>query len=232
MAAVATRHPLHRDNPANPQRVAPAAWQYAILIAADRERRRGDLSAVAQRRLHYEQAFEHYLRANRVPYVAVDEAKKSLLPAGHTPHSIKSFDFVVYTAGRNLLVDVKGRMYGSASGGSRRFESWVTLDDIQGLQRWQKLFGSDFEAVFVFAYCLRRQPPDALFEELFEYAKKWYALREVPLDAYRRSMVKRSTSWRTVHVPAATFREISRPFSARRQEISGRACEAPSAPIC
>ena len=33
---------------------------------------------VAQRRFHYEQAFEHYLRANRVPYVAVDEAKKAL----------------------------------------------------------------------------------------------------------------------------------------------------------
>ena len=30
---------------------------------------------MAQRRFHYEQAFEHYLRANRAPYVAVDEAK-------------------------------------------------------------------------------------------------------------------------------------------------------------
>ena len=41
---------------------------------------------MAQRRFHYEQAFEHYLRANRIPYVAVDEAKKALMPtAGKTP---------------------------------------------------------------------------------------------------------------------------------------------------
>ena len=36
---------------------------------------------MAQRRFHYEQAFEHFLRANRVPYLVVDEAKKTLLPA-------------------------------------------------------------------------------------------------------------------------------------------------------
>ena len=33
---------------------------------------------VAQRRFHYEQAFEHYLRANAIPYVAVNEAKRAL----------------------------------------------------------------------------------------------------------------------------------------------------------
>ena len=47
---------------------------------------------MAQRRFHYEQAFEYYLRANRVPYVAVDEAKKSLLPEGETLESLKSFE--------------------------------------------------------------------------------------------------------------------------------------------
>ena len=35
---------------------------------------------MAQRRHHYEAAFEGYLRQRRIPYVAVDEAKKSLLP--------------------------------------------------------------------------------------------------------------------------------------------------------
>ena len=54
---------------------------------------RGTLD-VAQRRFHYEQAFEHYLRANRIPYVAVDEAKKSLISPGHGSGCIKSFDFV------------------------------------------------------------------------------------------------------------------------------------------
>lgn len=36
---------------------------------------------MAQRRHHYEQAFEAYVRQERIPYVAVNEAKKALLPA-------------------------------------------------------------------------------------------------------------------------------------------------------
>ena len=31
--------------------------------------------------------------------------------------AIKNFDFVVYGANRNLLVDVKGRMFGKANAG-------------------------------------------------------------------------------------------------------------------
>ena len=186
---------------------------------------------MAQRRFHYEQAFEHYLRANRVPYVAVDEAKKALMPApapgkgkrapaSTEPHtSLKSFDFVVYAPQRNLLVDVKGRMFGKADSttplSNRRYESWVTLDDVKSMRHWQRLFGADFQAVFVFAYCLRQQPPDALFDELFTFGDRWYALREVTLAEYEQAMVKRSDKWQTVHVPAADFARISRSFSAR-----------------
>jgi hypothetical protein len=183
---------------------------------------------VAQRRFHYEQAFEHYLRANRVPYVAVDEAKKALMPAAakqkaaksvDTVTALKSFDFVVYAPHGNLLVDVKGRMFGSGkaatSTSNRRYESWVTQDDVDSLQQWQKLFGADFTAVFVFAYCLRQQPPDALFDEVFAFGDKWYALREVNLADYVRDMVQRSERWQTVHVPGEAFSRISRPFLAR-----------------
>ena len=186
---------------------------------------------MAQRRFHYEQAFEHYLRANRVPYVAVDEAKKSLIPAGHASPSIKSFDFVVYAAGGNLLVDVKGRMFGSESGRGRTFESWVTMDDIHGLTHWQTLFGTGFEAIFVFAYCLRQQPPDALFEELFAYGTRWYALRQVPLEAYCAAMKRRSSKWETVYIPAEAFRKISRPFSARQQMTKEVPCDTPDSVI-
>jgi hypothetical protein len=204
---------------------------------------------VAQRRFHYEQAFEHYLRSNRVPYVAVDEAKKALAPisgGGRGPSSLKSFDFVVYTPQRNLLIDVKGRMFGRGSakpqaggdadrvtraassgagagtgsrsggrGGGGHYESWVTRDDVDCMEQWQQLFGEGFMAVFVFAYCLRQQPPDALFEEVFAFNQRWYALREVTLADYRRVMQQRSAKWTTVHVPAAAFAAISRPFSVR-----------------
>ncbi len=73
---------------------------------------------MAQRRHHYELAFEHYLRDRRVPYVAVDEARKALLPEdaqllvtdpGLGQRSLKSFDFVLYGRDANLLVEIKGR---------------------------------------------------------------------------------------------------------------------------
>jgi len=181
---------------------------------------------MAQRRFHYEQAFEHYLRCNRVPYVAVDEAKKTLLPDGgrESLPSIKSFDFVVYGPHGNLLIDVKGRMFGSGNTeasltSNRRFESWVTRDDVEGLTQWQRLFGPDFTAVFVFAYCLRQQPPDALFDEVFAFNQRWYALRSVGLEEYRQHMVERSSSWKTVHVPREVFARISEPFSVRAAAV-------------
>jgi hypothetical protein len=181
---------------------------------------------MAQRRFHYEQAFEHYLRANRIPYVAVDEAKKALLPAEDAMSTIKSFDFVVYgPEGRNLLLDVKGRKLaarprkvggtGACGAGGRRLENWVTREDVEGLERWGRLFGPGFEPAFVFMYWCECQPPDALFEEIFEFAGRWYALRETTLADYRREMQRRSPRWDTLCVPTAAFNRISRPFSLR-----------------
>jgi hypothetical protein len=194
---------------------------------------------VAQRRHHYEQAFETYLRSRRVPYVAVDDAKKALVPEG-TPMlvntggadgsvaeaSLKSFDFVIYGRGTNLLVEVKGRRIGrrtlagpgrtgsSAGGAGRsRLESWVTLDDVASLEAWGRLFGPEFTAAFVFIYWCEEQPPDALFEEIFEHRGRWYALRAVTLAEYVSAMKVRSLRWRTVHVPSAAFDRVSRPFA-------------------
>jgi hypothetical protein len=66
---------------------------------------------VANRDNHYEAAFEEYLRGRGVPYVAVDEAKRSVLSDGG---SIKSLDFIVSTPGPiTWLVDVKGRRFPS-----------------------------------------------------------------------------------------------------------------------
>lgn len=194
---------------------------------------------VMLRRHHYECAFEEYLRSRRIPYVAVDEARKALLPIGvmadplnpHAP-ALKSFDFVVYGDNTNLLLDVKGRRVprgrGTGADGPLRvgrLESWVTEDDIASLRRWERLFGPGFEAAFVFVYWCDAQPPDALFQEVFEHRAQWYALRTVRLGEYVRAMKPRSPRWRTVHVPGAAFERISQPFapSLLAAAVSGRA---------
>ncbi|GMV27043.1 MAG: hypothetical protein AMXMBFR58_30740 [Phycisphaerae bacterium] len=183
---------------------------------------------------HYETAFERYLRARRIPYVSVDEARKALLPTDHAfrvhcesaapgtspaSHSLKSFDYVIYGAGANLLVEVKGRKVGRARGspGSgayrSRLQSWVGLDDVESLKVWQQLFGPQFRACFVFIYWCEEQTPDGLFQEVFIQDGCWYAVRAVMLDDYARAMKIRSPRWRTVHVRTDDFERISHPLT-------------------
>lgn len=206
---------------------------------------------MAQRRHHYEHAFEEFLRSRRIPYVAVDEAKKALIPDGQAwnvvegeaggavKRSLKSFDFVLYGEGSNLLVEVKGRRISPVRrnrparatspdedllGPLRsdrpmppprrsRLDSWVTLEDVESLSRWERLFGPEFEAAFVFVYWCDEQPADALFEEIFEHRAHWYAIRAITLSDYRASMKVRSPRWRTVHLPQAAFHRVSRPLA-------------------
>ncbi len=162
---------------------------------------------MAQRRFHYDAAFEHYLRANQIPYVAVDEARKAM----QGPRKLKSFDFVVYgKSGPNLLVDVKGRKHSGKS--HKSLDNWVTADDVADLQQWEKIFGDGFKGTLVFLYWCAVQPPDALFQEIFCYQDRWYAVLGVTIDAYRQKMGRRSAKWDTVHVPADEFARLAQPL--------------------
>lgn len=163
---------------------------------------------MARRRLHYDAAFEHYLRTNGVPYVAVDEAKKAL----QGPRRLKSFDFVVYGSTQgNLLVDVKGRKHSGRSG--RQLDSWVTEADIADMLRWERVFGSGFRATLVFLYWCEQQPPDALFQEIFSFRDRWYAVLAVDARSYQKQMKQRSAKWKTVYVPAEPFGRMTEPLA-------------------
>lgn len=165
---------------------------------------------MAQRRFHYEQAFEHYLRANAIPYVAVDEARRALGKGRDQQVSgLKSFDFVVYSAGgANLLVDIKGRKHSGRTGKS--LQNWVPAEDVDCLTKWQGIFGANFEPAFVFMFWCEAQPPDALFHEVFEFGSRWYAVQAVRLNDYREHMRPRSPSWGTVCIPSEAFAQLVR----------------------
>lgn len=204
---------------------------------------------MARRHVHYERAFEAYLRARRIPYIAVDEARRTLLPdsrsirflndgddpaVGGGRGGLKSFDFVVYGEGMNLLVDIKGRRVPVTRSGacSSRLESWVTDDDVESLARWEALFNGGapaghaaggYEGVFVFIYGCQQQPPDALFQEVMEHGGLWYVLRSVTLADYRSAMKRRSPRWRTVDLPARAFERLSEPFAPAPRRAGGGA---------
>ena len=167
---------------------------------------------MAQRRHHYDQAFEHYLRANAIPYVAVDEAKRAIDERG-LPSGLKSFDFVVYAEqGPNLLIDVKGRKHAGNTG--KNLQNWVTADDVESLNKWAAIFGDGFAPAFAFLFWCDVQPPDALFHEIFPFGERWYAVLAARLGDYQPHMKQRSAKWDTVSIPATAFDRIALPLKA------------------
>ncbi|HCT46508.1 MAG: hypothetical protein CMJ35_00885 [Phycisphaerae bacterium] len=178
---------------------------------------------MAQRRHHYEHAFERFLRDQRIPYISVDEAKKSLLPERVARDRVgeagklKNFDFVIYGEGGNLLVEVKGRklpriQLKDGRPAKPRMESWVTLDDIDALRRWGALFGPSFEPMFVFLYWCDDVPPDGLFVETVVNKGRWYTMRCIDVESYCRVMRIRSRKWGTMSLSREDFERLSRPF--------------------
>ncbi|HEX8323782.1 MAG TPA: HYExAFE family protein [Tepidisphaeraceae bacterium] len=163
---------------------------------------------MADRTVHYEAAFEAFLRERKTPYVAVDEAKKALFANA----KLKSFDFVVYSqAGPNLLVDVKGRMARQTAGG-RSYQTWATERDVEDLLQWQQVFGEGFKAVLAFLYWI--DPPLLPEPGAFEFRDRWYLLMGVDLAEYRDHMRRRSAKWETVSLATADFRQLARPLES------------------
>ncbi len=165
---------------------------------------------MARRHIHYEAAFEDYLRSRGLAYVAVDETRKAIFAGAR----VKSFDFLVYhNGGSNRLVDVKGRKFPyDTPGNSRQWENWVTEEDLQSLAEWERVFGEGFEAVLVFAYWLTSSGGDGPFHALHPFRGEYYSFLAVSLSAYRSSSVRRSPKWGTVTVPTKAFRELASAF--------------------
>ena len=158
---------------------------------------------MSQGRYHYESAFASMLRSHRVPYVGVDEARRTLLPEGDRLGDLKSFDFVVYGGLGNYLVDVKGRRLGSWG-----LQCWATREDIESLLAWEGLFGAGFAGMLVFMYESVEQPADGAFDEVFEAGGRWYCLRAVRVREYASRMKARSAAWGTVDVPRGAMDEM------------------------
>ncbi|MCE9544615.1 MAG: HYExAFE family protein [Planctomycetia bacterium] len=191
---------------------------------------------MANRDNHYEAAFEAYLRQRQVPYVAVDESRRSLLGDS----SLKSLDFIVSPSGdsrsgdsrgggglaefdsygcaappanqpTSWLVDVKGRLF---PGGRQRqyWKNWSTRDDLHSLVRWEQLFGEQFGSLFVFAYRLVGDRAPLPREQLFDFRGRWYGFVGIRLCDYARHARPLSEAWGTVAMPTAQFRRLAAPL--------------------
>ena len=155
----------------------------------------------------YERAFENWLIDNRIQYIAVDEHKRAAFGLS----KIKSFDFLLYPRNQQIIIaEVKGRAFkGTNFAKLTGLECWVTTEDIEGLVRWQQVFGPGHTAVFVFAYKIENVDVDFDGRDFYDYADSRYIFFAVKLDDYRRFMKRRSPKWKTVTLPADTFRQCA-----------------------
>jgi hypothetical protein len=169
---------------------------------------------MVHRHNHYEAAFEAFLRARRIPYVAVDETRRSLMG----DETLKSLDFIVSPQGDDhsgrdacsWLVDVKGRRF--SSGRQRKlWNNWSTRDDVTSLARWEELFGRHFHGLLVFAYNVDGDLAPLPPEQMFEHRGGLYGFVAIPLDLYSAWATPLSVKWNTVSMPTARFRELARP---------------------
>src|SRR5262249_1316613 len=74
-------------------------------------------------------------------------------------------------------------------------------------------FGSGFDGAFVFMFWCEAEPPDALFHEMFEFNRRWYAVLAIRLAQYRGQQRPRSAKWGTVSVPARFFQASATPLA-------------------
>ncbi|MBN2580941.1 MAG: HYExAFE family protein [Pirellulales bacterium] len=164
---------------------------------------------MANRDNHYESAFEALLRDRGVPYVAVDEAKRSVLSNGA---SIKSLDFIVSAGETTWLVDVKGRRFPSGEGQRQYWKNWSTADDLKSLAQWERLFGENFRGLFVFAYDVLGERSPLPAEQLFTHRGRLYGFVAIPLATYLNRAHRISPKWDTHAMSAADFRRLARPL--------------------
>jgi hypothetical protein len=161
---------------------------------------------------HYETAFEAYLQAQRLCYIAVDESRRTLLQEG----PVKSIDFIVHGPwGARLLIDVKGKRFpgGTTEKPRHVWESWSLREDISGLECWAEHFGPEYQGALVFAYALGSDvwvPEDS--DDLWTHGGRRYLFRAVTVADYHRHMRVRSPRWNTVYLPRAIFRRLVRPL--------------------
>jgi hypothetical protein len=165
---------------------------------------------MANRDNHYEAAFEEHLRNHRIPYVAVDEAKRSRWAEG----SIKSLDFIVSPpGGAAWLVDVKGRRF--PSGEQKQYwKNWSTRDDLKSMAHWERLFGGAFGSLFVFAYHIVGDRSPLPARDLFEFRGGLYAFVGIRLSEYARHARQISPRWDTLAMPTAQFRQLAVPLES------------------
>jgi hypothetical protein len=149
--------------------------------------------------------------------VAVNEARRARL----AETTLKSLDFIVAAPPwGQLLVDVKGRRWPGPGERGRRWENWVTQDDLDSLAQWEQVFGAGYRGLIVFAYDLPALRRSAETADAFAWRGRDYAFFGVWASDYRQAMRTRSPRWDTVWLPSQPFRDLRFSLAGERPAVT------------
>lgn len=156
---------------------------------------------------HYERAFENWLIDNKVKYTAINQSKRTEF----NKSKIKSFDYLIYPPNQQTIIaEVKGKLFkGKSLENLANLECWVSVEDVDGMKNWQRMFGENHRAVFIFAYRIENIDVDFDGRRTYEYKKRKYMFFAVNLEDYTKFMKIRSPKWKTVNLPADKFRRCA-----------------------
>lgn len=98
-------------------------------------------------------------------------------------------------------------------------QNWATLDDIRGLQQWQRNFGHDFLSLLVFVHCEEQHVSAAKRHATPVDSSGWFQDRKyvfwaIPVQDFALYMRRRSAKWETVWLVAADFQRLAQPMAS------------------
>ena len=111
------------------------------------------------------------------------------------------------------MVEVKGKR-ATDRRGRRPWENWVTTDDLQGLARWQEIFGPAFRSLIAFAYADVPLPFPLPENEhgAFAFRGRDYWFWGIGLDDYAAHLRSHGPAWQAVAMARREFRRRVRPL--------------------
>ncbi len=80
---------------------------------------------------------------------------------------------------------------------------------MDGLVKWQQVFGTRHQAVFIFVYKIENIDVDFDGRDVFDFETDRYIFFTIELNDYRSFMKRRSPKWQTVTLPADKFRQCA-----------------------
>ena len=158
---------------------------------------------------HYERAFASWLRERNIPYLSVDQLRRSSDDEG----PIKNFDFLVHHGSRHYIVDVKGRQFPQVSRGRETWwENWIHYADLEGLFAWERHFGEGYEGLLVYCYWLQLSADESGAQKTISVADRDYLIVGIEAKRFAENCRKRSAKWQALSIPAKTFTSLIRPI--------------------